>query len=145
MSHDVKLKCNSLPAGALPPTSGSFRLSRSKSNAGKSQDDASLRGGEREEKLSLFERLFPRRSGKKKKKDEMRDRDEKIVKEEKMAKMEVDGDTRTSVNEEKKVRYCGTQYLYHSVLQLHFLYRQIILRLCKFIQRLLSYTWKPKQ
>lgn len=46
----------------------------------------------------------------------MRDRDEKIVKEEKMAKMEVDGDTRTSVNEERKVRYCGKQYLYHSTI-----------------------------
>lgn len=95
-----------MPAGVTPPTSESFRLSRSKSNAGKSQDDASLHGEEREEKLSLFERLFPRRSAKKKKKDEIKDRDEKIFKEEKMAKMEVDGDTQTRVSEEKKVRYC---------------------------------------
>ncbi|XP_050307761.1 uncharacterized protein LOC126744412 isoform X3 [Anthonomus grandis grandis] len=69
--HEVKLKCNSLPVGATPPTADSLRLSRSKSNAGKSQDDASVRGGEeREEKLSLFERLFPRRSGRKKKREE---------------------------------------------------------------------------
>ncbi|XP_030767045.1 uncharacterized protein LOC115890830 isoform X2 [Sitophilus oryzae] len=68
--YETKLKCNSLPAGATPPTRDSFRLSRSKSNAGKSQDDAVLNGEEREEKLSLFERLFPRRSAKKKKKEE---------------------------------------------------------------------------
>ncbi|CAG9762967.1 unnamed protein product [Ceutorhynchus assimilis] len=69
ISHEVKLKCNSLPVGATPPTSESLRLIRSKSNAGKSQDDTVLDGPEREEKLSLFERLFPRRSAKKKKKD----------------------------------------------------------------------------
>ncbi|XP_048517519.1 uncharacterized protein LOC109538146 isoform X2 [Dendroctonus ponderosae] len=99
---EVKLKCNSLPAGVTPPTSDSFRLSRSRSNAGKSQDDANLDGEIREEKLSLFERLFPRRSGKKKKKEEARDREEKLVQKEKIAKMEVDGNTRTSVNEERK-------------------------------------------
>ncbi|XP_066154495.1 muscle M-line assembly protein unc-89-like isoform X2 [Euwallacea fornicatus] len=85
---EVKLKCNSLPAGVVPPSSSSFRLSRSKSNAGKSQDD-SLRNEElREERVSLFERLFPRRSGKKKKKE--------------VVKMEVDSG-RTSLSEEKKV------------------------------------------
>ncbi|XP_066154497.1 muscle M-line assembly protein unc-89-like isoform X4 [Euwallacea fornicatus] len=75
-------------AGVVPPSSSSFRLSRSKSNAGKSQDD-SLRNEElREERVSLFERLFPRRSGKKKKKE--------------VVKMEVDSG-RTSLSEEKKV------------------------------------------
>lgn len=87
---EVKLKCNSLPVGAVPPTSGSFRLSRSRSNAGKTQDDVDLRSEDKEERLSLFERLFPRRSAKKKRKEEER----------LSGKMEVDGDTtRVSITE----------------------------------------------
>lgn len=79
-----------MPVGAVPPTSGSFRLSRSRSNAGKTQDDVDLRSEDKEERMSLFERLFPRRSAKKKRKEEER----------LSGKMEVDGDTtRVSITE----------------------------------------------
>ncbi|XP_060530246.1 uncharacterized protein LOC132704331 isoform X3 [Cylas formicarius] len=67
---EIKLKSSSLPAGVMLSSSESFRLKRNKINSGRSQDDASLYEEEREEKLSLFERIFPRRSGKKKRKDE---------------------------------------------------------------------------
>ncbi|KAL1505648.1 hypothetical protein ABEB36_005165 [Hypothenemus hampei] len=95
VSPEVKFKCNSLPAGATPPSSNSFRLSRSKSNAGKSQDDASFQDEDKEEKLSLFERLFPRRSGKKKKKEPSFKPDS------------LDGSERTNIEERKSVQ---TQY-----------------------------------
>ncbi|XP_076252490.1 uncharacterized protein LOC143191377 isoform X4 [Rhynchophorus ferrugineus] len=92
---DIKLKCNSLPAGVTPPTGDSFRLSRSRSNAGKSQDDAALPVQEKEEKLSLFDRLFPRRSGKKKKKEE------KVM--ERNTIMEVDSGSAKRTSDEKVV------------------------------------------
>ncbi|KAF7274595.1 hypothetical protein GWI33_012722 [Rhynchophorus ferrugineus] len=82
-------------AGVTPPTGDSFRLSRSRSNAGKSQDDAALPVQEKEEKLSLFDRLFPRRSGKKKKKEE------KVM--ERNTIMEVDSGSAKRTSDEKVV------------------------------------------
>ncbi|KAF5270096.1 hypothetical protein FQA39_LY08508 [Lamprigera yunnana] len=71
---EIQLKCSSLPPGLAPPNAESNKLSRSRSSASsKSQDTFSALGEEDEERdekkseNSIFARLFPRRSGKKKK------------------------------------------------------------------------------
>ncbi|KAK4887753.1 hypothetical protein RN001_004024 [Aquatica leii] len=71
---EIQLKCSSLPPGLAPPGSETNKLSRSRSSASsKSQDAFSALGEEDENKDdkksdgSIFARLFPRRSGKKKK------------------------------------------------------------------------------
>lgn len=68
---EKQLKCSSLPPGLLGPTDS--KLSRSRSNAGsRSQDVFATLGEEQEDKEekksenSIFARLFPRRSAKKK-------------------------------------------------------------------------------
>ncbi|KAJ8969201.1 hypothetical protein NQ314_001872 [Rhamnusium bicolor] len=69
---ETQLKCSSLPPGLAAPGSET-KLNRSKSNAGsKSQDHFSPlhEDAEKEEKPSLFERIFPRKSGRKKKSKE---------------------------------------------------------------------------
>lgn len=77
---ETQLKCSSLPPGLTPPGPESSKLNRSKSNAGsKSQDHFSTlhEDQDKEEKLSLLDRIFPRRSGRKKKQKE-----ENVTKEE---------------------------------------------------------------
>lgn len=67
---ETQLKCSSLPPGLTPPGLENNKLNRSKSNAGsKSQDHFSTlyEDQDKEEKLSIFGRMFPRRSGRKKK------------------------------------------------------------------------------
>ncbi|XP_028136903.2 uncharacterized protein LOC114331514 isoform X2 [Diabrotica virgifera virgifera] len=80
---ETQLKCSSLPPGLTPPGSADSKLNRSKSNAGsKSQDLFSQLpedANEKEEKLSLFDRIFPRKSGRKKKKEGKEKADEQVV------------------------------------------------------------------
>ncbi|XP_031339614.1 uncharacterized protein LOC116168089 isoform X1 [Photinus pyralis] len=71
---EIQLKCSSLPPGLAPPGNESNKLSRSRSSASsKSQDTFAILGEEEEDKddkksdNSIFSRLFPRRSAKKKK------------------------------------------------------------------------------
>lgn len=91
---DTQLKCSSLPPGLTAPGQET-KLNRSKSNAGsKSQDHFSPlhEDTEKEEKPSLFERIFPRKSGKKKKSKDEKDsssrHETKIVKEESVVRHE---------------------------------------------------------
>lgn len=71
LTTETQLKCSSLPPGLTAPGCDpeSSKLNRSKSNAGsKSQDHfGPLQEDDKEEKLSLLDRIFPRRSGRKKK------------------------------------------------------------------------------
>lgn len=73
---EAQLKCSSLPPGLAAPGADSNKLSRSRSNAGsKSQDVSAILGEEEEDKeeksdRSFLGRLFPRRSGRKKKSKE---------------------------------------------------------------------------
>ncbi|RZC40464.1 microtubule-associated protein futsch, partial [Asbolus verrucosus] len=74
---ESQLKCSSLPPGLAAPGGDGSKLNRSRSNAGsKSQDHfATLEEDvEKEEKTdrSFFDRIFPRRSGKKRKSKEER-------------------------------------------------------------------------
>lgn len=107
---ETQLKCSSLPPGLTPPGSDSNKLNRSKSNAGsKSQDHFGTlhEDQDKEEKLTLLERIFPRRSNRKKKqKEESLFKDEKRVeisevdnkKEKKIIKQEtVSSTTKTKV------------------------------------------------
>ncbi|CAH1159626.1 unnamed protein product [Phaedon cochleariae] len=67
---DAQIKCSSLPPGLTAAGAEPSKLNRSKSNAGsKSNEFFSTLLEEKEEKLSLFDRIFPRRSGRKKKKE----------------------------------------------------------------------------
>lgn len=78
---ETQLKCSSLPPGLIPPGSDSTKLNRSKSNAGsKSQDHFGTlhEDQDKEEKLTLLDRIFPRRSGRKKKQKEESLKDENI-------------------------------------------------------------------
>lgn len=66
----TEIKCSSLPPGLAAPGSESTKLNRSKSNAGSNSQDlfnTVHEDKEKEEKVSLLERLFPRKSGRKKK------------------------------------------------------------------------------
>ncbi|KAJ8909573.1 hypothetical protein NQ315_002722 [Exocentrus adspersus] len=86
---DTQLKCSSLPPGLTPPSE--TKLNRSKSNAGsKSQDHFSPlhEDAEKEEKPSLFDRIFPRKSGRKKKAKEEKESSSKITNEEALIKHE---------------------------------------------------------
>ncbi|XP_063905277.1 microtubule-associated protein 1B isoform X3 [Zophobas morio] len=74
---ETQLKCSSLPPGLVPPdaAAAASKLNRSRSNAGsKSQEQfaAVEEDGEKEERSdkSFFERIFPRRSAKKRKSKE---------------------------------------------------------------------------
>ncbi|XP_056630254.1 uncharacterized protein LOC130440913 isoform X2 [Diorhabda sublineata] len=71
---ETQLKCSSLPPGLTPPGSTDNKLNRSKSNAGSKSQDIFSRlpedSNEKTEKLSLLERFFPRKSGRKKKKEQ---------------------------------------------------------------------------
>ncbi|XP_008192214.1 titin homolog isoform X2 [Tribolium castaneum] len=72
---ETQLKCSSLPPGLAPPDADSSKLNRSRSNAGSKSEDhfATLEEDvEREEKTdkSFFDRIFPRRSAKKRKSKE---------------------------------------------------------------------------
>lgn len=91
---DTQLKCSSLPPGLTAPGQET-KLNRSKSNAGsKSQDHFSPlhEDTEKEEKPSLFERIFPRKSGKKKKSKDEKDsasrHETKVTREETVVKRE---------------------------------------------------------
>ncbi|XP_018576363.1 microtubule-associated protein futsch isoform X3 [Anoplophora glabripennis] len=91
---DTQLKCSSLPPGLTAP-GAEIKLNRSKSNAGsKSQDHFSPlhEDAEKEEKPSLFERIFPRKSGRKKKSKDEKDgaskHDVKVTREETVHKHE---------------------------------------------------------
>ncbi|KAF5294886.1 hypothetical protein FQR65_LT10684 [Abscondita terminalis] len=71
---EIQLKCSSLPPGLAPPGSETNKLSRSRSSASSKSQDAFTALGEEDEDRddkksdsSLFARLFPRRSAKKKK------------------------------------------------------------------------------
>lgn len=106
---ETQLKCSSLPPGLTPPGSDSNKLNRSKSNAGsKSQDHFGTlhEDHDKEEKLTLLERIFPRRSNRKKKQKEELYKDEKRIeiseidskKEKKIIKQEtVSSTTKTKV------------------------------------------------
>lgn len=76
-----------MPPGLSAPGAESNRLNRSKSNAGsKSQDLFSKLpedNDEKEEKLSLLDRIFPRKSSRKKKKGDKEFKNEGVVKESK--------------------------------------------------------------
>ncbi|XP_074037832.1 uncharacterized protein isoform X3 [Leptinotarsa decemlineata] len=93
MLTEIQLKCSSLPPGLSGPGSES-KLNRSKSNAGsKSQDPFSPLHEEKEKegKLSLFDRIFPRKSGRKKKsKEEKEAKNEVKVEESKTRHRELD-------------------------------------------------------
>ncbi|XP_044255566.1 uncharacterized protein LOC123005724 isoform X2 [Tribolium madens] len=72
---ETQLKCSSLPPGLAPPDGDPNKLNRSRSNAGSKSEDhfATLEEDvEREEKTdkSFFDRIFPRRSAKKRKSKE---------------------------------------------------------------------------
>lgn len=90
---ETQLKCSSLPPGLSAPGAESNRLNRSKSNAGsKSQDLFSKLpedNDEKEEKLSLLDRIFPRKSSRKKKKGDKEFKNEGVVKESKEKESEI--------------------------------------------------------
>lgn len=75
---EIQIKCSSLPPGLAGPGADGNKLSRSRSNAGsKSQDIFATLGEEEEDKKeksdkSFFGRIFPRKSGRKKKNKEER-------------------------------------------------------------------------
>lgn len=73
---EKQFKCSSLPPGLVGPGADSVKLSRSQSNAGSqlqnlitALEDEDVKE-ERKSESSFFGRFFPRKSGKKKKKDE---------------------------------------------------------------------------
>ncbi|KAJ8971588.1 hypothetical protein NQ317_002871 [Molorchus minor] len=105
---DTQLKCSSLPPGLTAPGAETTKLSRSKSNAGsKSQDHFSPlhEDTEKEEKLSLLERIFPRKSGRKKKAKEEKQasmkQESKLDKEEVVLRHEDGGKHEESRREER--------------------------------------------
>lgn len=106
---DTQLKCSSLPPGLTAP-GAEIKLNRSKSNAGsKSQDHFSPlhEDAEKEEKPSLFERIFPRKSGRKKKskdeKDNAAKHEAKVTKEETFHRHEEMLKNEENVREERHV------------------------------------------
>lgn len=114
---DTQLKCSSLPPGLTAPGSET-KLNRSKSNAGsKSQDHFSpLHEEEKEERPSLFERIFPRKSGRKKKskdeKDNASKHETKVTKEETVVKRDDVSRTEEVTKEEKVFSVSSTANSY---------------------------------